>query len=257
MRDFRIIITLSVIINIIAIYQSANAGHNQYLFEQGNQLYQNEKYPEAIVKYQEIINGGTESWQLYFNLANSYYRTAQFGRSILYYERALKMEPENEDIQFNLNLANLTVMDKVVKPPEFFIIKLFAGIKDFWGITVLTWMLISTYLTFSFFVITKIISRKNPLQRLINVFLVPVTVFLIFISTIFGIRVHENKTLHYAIVLEKEVHVLGSPDEQGTELFSLHEGVKIKVEDTRTKWAKIRLSDGKVGWVNLEVFEII
>jgi SH3-like domain-containing protein len=83
-----------------------------------------------------------------------------------------------------------------------------------------------------------------------------VVLFLVIVAT-FVIRINEKNTLRYAIVLVNKIDVLGSPDDQGTELFSLHEGVKFKVEELRGDWSKIRLADGKIGWVKRSVFEII
>ena len=236
---------------------SALADHNQYLFNQANQFFEDENYPEAINNYLEIINNGYESWQLYYNLGNAYYKTRQFGRAILNYESASKLNPKNEDILFNLQIANLSVVDKIVTPPQFIISKWLSDLKSLWGIQTLTFMAIGFYLLTTLLIVAKIFIRKSHPQRLLNVLLIPIiTVFLI-ITIILVIRINENNALHYAIVLVDKVDVLSSPEEQGTELFSLHEGVKFRVEEIRGEWAKIKLADGKVGWIRQNVFEII
>jgi len=237
--------------------QAVFADHNQHLFDQANQLYQQENYQQAIEKYFEIINNGYESWQLYYNLGNSYYKTGQFGRSILNYERALRLNPKNEDIQFNLQIANLTVVDKIVIPPQFFISKWLSNLKSLWGIQTATFLVIGSYILTTLLVVLKIFIRRYLPYRLLNIFLIPIIIFLLTITIIFVVRIHENNTVHYAIVLLDKVDVLSSPEEQGTELFSLHEGVKFRVEEFRDGWARIRLADGKVGWVRQKIFEII
>jgi len=236
---------------------SVLADHNQYLFDEANKLYQQEKYQEAIYNYLEIMKNGYESWQLYYNLGNVYYKTRQFGSAILNFERALKLDPKNEDILFNLQIANMSVVDKIVTPPQFFISKWLSDLKSLWGIQTLTFMAIVFYLVTTLLIIVKIFVRRHRPQRLLNVLLIPIVTLLLIVSIIFIIRIHENNTFRYAIVLTNKVDVLSSPEEQGTELFSLHEGVKFKVEELRGEWAKIRLADGKVGWVKQNVFEII
>jgi len=251
-------ITAGIVAIIITFMAGlARADHNQYLFDQANQLYQQEKYQEAISRYQEILQNGYESWQLYYNLGNAYYKTGQIGRAILNYERARKLNPKNEDVQFNLQIANLSVVDKIVMPPQLFITTWIATVKHLWGIETLTFLMIGFYLLVMILVVVKILTRKVRLHRLLNIVLVPAIILLVFFTTIFAIRVHEQNTLRYAIVLVNKVDVLSSPEESGTELFSLHEGVKFKVEEQRGEWAKIRLADGKVGWVKKDVFEII
>ena len=237
--------------------QSAHADHNQHLFDEANQLYQQESFQQAIEKYLEIINAGYESWQLYYNLGNAYYKTRQFGRAILNYERAQKLNPKNEDIQFNLQIANMTVVDKIVAPPQFFVSKWLSRLKNLWGIQTLTFLMIGGYLLMAVLIIIKIFTRRSRPHRLLNVLLTPIIILLVIFTIIFVVRIHEHNSIHYAIVLVDKVDVLSSPDVQGTELFSLHQGVKFRVAELRGKWAKIRLTDGKVGWVKQNIFEII
>ncbi len=254
-RIFLICCALLIAIQFVPVLSFAD--HNQYLFDQANKLYQQENYEQAIEKYLEIQNSGYESWQLYYNLGNSYYKTRQFGRAILNFERALKLNPKNEDIQFNLELANLSVIDKIISPPQFITTKLFSDLKRLWGMQTLTFLAIGFYLILALMIILKIISRRGNVQRILNIFLVPVVILFLFIASIFVIRVNDSQTSRYAIVLADKIDVLSSPGAQATELFSLHEGLKFKVEEIRDDWAKIRLADGKVGWVRKDVFEII
>lgn len=48
-----------------------------------------------------------------------------------------------------------------------------------------------------------------------------------------------------------------SPDEKGTDVFVLHRGVKVEITDELSDWVKIRLADGKVGWMKKEMMEVI
>lgn len=253
----RIIIIVALLISIQLVPVLSFADHNQYLFDQANKLYQQENYLQAIEKYLEIQNNGYESWQLYYNLGNSYYKTRQFGRTILNFERALKLDPKNEDIQFNLELANLSVVDKIITPPQFITTKLFNDVKKVWGLRTLTFLTIGFYYILTTIVIIKIVTRRRTVQRIVNIILVPAIILFLAFASIFVIRIQESNTSRYAIVLADKIDVLSSPGAQSTELFSLHEGLKLKVEEIREEWAKIRLADGKVGWVRKYQFEII
>lgn len=236
---------------------SVKADHMQYLFQQGNEFYQQKKYEEAIKRYQEILENGYENWQLYYNLGNAYFKTEQFGRAILNYERALKLNPRHEDLQFNLELANLRVVDNIVVPEEFVLFKIIEVIKNFYGIETLTWLAIAFYLGFISLIILRLLVRNLRLQKILKPLLITVTTVWILVSAVFLIRIHEEKTVHHGILLEPKVIVSGGPSPDGTELFPLHEGVKFKIEEMSGDWAKIRLADGKVGWIERNTFEII
>ena len=53
----------------------------------------------------------------------------------------------------------------------------------------------------------------------------------------------------FAIVVYPTITVKGSPADSGTQLFTVHEGLKVKVLSTLSGWSEVELSDGNVGWV--------
>ena len=75
------------------------------LFAAANKSYQQEKYMEALEGYQKIEKLDLKSSSLYFNMANIYYKTNQVAPAVLYYEKALKLAPNDKDIQFNLDFG--------------------------------------------------------------------------------------------------------------------------------------------------------
>ena len=90
------------------------------MYNQANLLYKNEKYQQAIELYGKIIFNGYSNASVYFNLGNSYYKTGNIAAAILNYERALKLNPEDEDIAYNLKLANMQTVDKIEPTPMVF-----------------------------------------------------------------------------------------------------------------------------------------
>jgi len=54
---------------------------------------------------------------------------------------------------------------------------------------------------------------------------------------------------HKAIIFNSTVSGKSSPDKSGNDLFVLHEGTKVTIEDSVGEWLEIRLSDGNKGWV--------
>ena len=53
----------------------------------------------------------------------------------------------------------------------------------------------------------------------------------------------------YGIVMTPSVTVKGAPDDSGTELFVIHEGLKVRIIGSLGDWVNIRLEDGNEGWV--------
>lgn len=83
----------------------------QELFKQGNTAYAQGKFEDAAKLYQSACDQGLRHWALSYNLGNSYYKTGQLGRAVLYYERAFRMNSSNRDLLHNLELVTIKAGD--------------------------------------------------------------------------------------------------------------------------------------------------
>ena len=66
--------------------------------------YLNQQYDTAIQQYEQVLSEGPNS-TVYYNLGNAYYQSGDTVMAILNYERALFLDPFNEDAKFNLNIC--------------------------------------------------------------------------------------------------------------------------------------------------------
>ena len=110
----RIFIILAFVISSHVLF----AGGVDTLFYKANAAYDQEFYEEAIVSYEQVIAEGFESSQLYFNLGNSYFKLNDYPSAIYFFEKAKKLSPNDEDILFNLTVANGLIVDKIEPVPE-------------------------------------------------------------------------------------------------------------------------------------------
>ncbi len=226
-------------------------------FLKGNEYYQQGNYKAAIDAYLKILNNGYESWEVYYNLGNAYYKDQQIGLAILNFERAKRLNPENEDINFNLELANLSVVDRIPEMPQFFLFALVSKLVHLFSLNALGFITIGIYLIWTALTLFYIFLKTGRVRRILILSIGITTILLIFFAGIFSIRIYENETRIEGIVVVDKVDVKSAPGEAGTEVFTLHQGVKVQIKDRSGEWAKIRLSDGKVGWLNQAVIEEI
>lgn len=227
------------------------------LFVRANEHYQNSDYVAAISEYNKIRDLGYESWEVYYNLGNAYYKNGEIARAILNYERAKRLNSENEDINFNLELANLSVVDRIPQLPKFL---LFVWISELASLVSFQWLgmvTISLYLLFMALMMLRILLRTSSLTRLLHRSMITAGVVLVVVSGLFLVRIYENESITEAIVMTNKVDVMSAPGEAGTELFTLHEGVKVQIQEHSGNWLKIRLADGKVGWLREDHVEQI
>lgn len=241
------------------------AGVNEDFFVKGNQLYQQEKYSEAISSYQEIISGGNESFELYYNLGNAYFRLGTIGQAILNYERARRLAPLNEDVLHNLEIANFTKIDRIKVPPRFFLLEIFDDMIEFLGLksnlNTFTKYVLGIYYVLMVLMLLRVLTRRQVLKRRLAYIVFPLFVGLILLVISLQIDIFSTTQTNEAIILMEEVDVRGAPEENAKALFSLHEGVKVKIQsnviNNEEEWLEIELIDGKSGWIINKALERI
>jgi tetratricopeptide (TPR) repeat protein len=227
------------------------------LFHQGNERYENGDYAGAVEAYERVTASGKQNWQLYFNLGNAYYKLNQIGRAILNYERALKLNSENEDIRFNLQLANLAIVDRIPEPPKAIWIVWVEKIVLSPSFDTLVWATLALYALFTVFFALKFFKPQLRQNRSIRFFSGTSLAFFIASFLWFSFRWYKIETEQYAIVVQEEVSATSSPTNDATEVFTLHEGTKLKIEQQSGSWVRIRLRDGKIGWLPADVLGMI
>jgi hypothetical protein len=228
------------------------------LFNEAMGLYQAGAYGQALDTYQRILETGYESGPVYYNMGNCQYKLQNIGQAILYYERARRLMPGDDDLRANLALANLAVVDKITPQQTFILFRLVNGFVFLFPKPVLTWIVAMSYLAGMVCLIGWILSRKRMARRILSrLCFVLAGVFLVLgLSTIERLR-QEAKHVEGIIVVEM-VDVVSAPSEdEGMEVFTLHEGTKVRIDQTSGEWLEIVLADGKTGWVKEGVLEII
>lgn len=257
----RNIILKYLVLLLFALFVDANV--NLYgdtadeLFNNGNENYSNGEYELAIENYQTVLDNGYESFELFYNMGNAYFRLNKVGKSILYYEKARKINPDDDDLIQNLNIAKLRTIDKIEEIDSFFAHEILSGISNSLGLGVWSFLsLIFIWLSLVvgiLFVMTKSASSKKTL------FLVSLLgILLAIFSYYFASVTYSNKVDDSgAILMQASVYVKSSPDNSGTDLFILHEGAKLNISDLKNGWANIKLSNGKTGWIPIGSVERI
>ena len=103
---------------VIFLFGLVAFGQNETLFNQATEAYNEGAYQKAVDNYLEILDNGQHSAELYYNLGNSYYKLNQIAPSIYYYEKALLLRPNDEEIKNNLAYANNMTLDAIETLPE-------------------------------------------------------------------------------------------------------------------------------------------
>ncbi len=227
-----------------------------YLFQEGNKLYQAGEYNRALEKYNEIVQMNYESAELYYNIGNCYFKLGKYAEAILNYERGLRINPNDEDIQFNLQMVNMHIVDKVQKIPELFYISILKKLCSKLTFNQLTIINVIMYILIIILIIMILFVKGIRLRSSLSVLIwIGGVLIMIFI----GLFIYKYIVMYEkeGIVMSPEVMVKSAPDMNAIELFAIHEGLKVNVLVKRGDWYEIKLPDGKEGWVKVNDIEII
>ncbi|MDR1581709.1 MAG: tetratricopeptide repeat protein [Prevotellaceae bacterium] len=228
------------------------------LWNRANNNYSIGNYKEAAQLYEQILDENGESAEIYFNLGNACLKQNQLGAAHLNYERARRLDPTNPDILYNLDFVKALQIDKIDEVQDMFITTWLDNVMNIfsentWS-TVFFALIILSLLLLAIF----IFSQTSKIRKL------SFSGFCLFIllsgmSLYFGYR-QRNQTLNRseAIVYSSEIVVKSTPNNSGSDLFIIHEGLKVKIIDKQGNYYRIILNDGKSqGWIPRESVEII
>jgi hypothetical protein len=218
-------------------------------FSKASGLYSSGKYKEALDLWMSIYNTGVRSSSLDYNIANVNFKLNNIPAAILFYERAVLLKPGSEDLRYNLQIARTLVVDKFNEIPELF----FTRWYNFVSLSMPTnsWAVISIISFVVCLISLSVYIYSSAYTYKVIGFWVAIMLFIISMLTV-SLSIHNRDLVYHnskAIIFSPQVNGKSSPDISGKDLFVLHEGTKVTIEDAVGSWFEIRLSDGNKGWV--------
>ena len=229
---------------ILFSLQTLSASEWDVYLSEGNKAYSEGNYEDAIVHYSKIIENDVESGELYFNMGNAYYKLDEIGKSIYYYEKALKFIEGDEALDQNLKIAQLKIIDKIEPVPRLFIWDWIDSTMRILSIENWGWLTLALFFLMAIIFSLYILFTKRLLFRFSWIFLVLFSISII----IFIGRIYLFESNEFGIIFEKKVAVMSEPNLGASEVFILHEGTKIKINRKLNDWFEISIADGKTGW---------
>lgn len=219
------------------------------LFLSGNTYYAEGNYAEAITEYQLLVEQ-QPSAEAYYNLGNAYFKQGDLAQSILAYERALRLKPSFKDAQHNLRFAQSKIVDNIEDTNSFFLSNWMKALGNALSIRVWMWLSISLFLlmlvgVFVFFFGHNVWLRKIAFYTSIIALLISILACVNAASLN-----HRDTQREEAIIVQGVVNVKSSPDNSGTDLFTIHEGTKVVISEVIGDWCCVHVGDN-IGWMQL------
>ena len=234
---------------IFSLFASSTHAGSSATIDKGNQFYKESSYSDAVANYLEVIEEGYESFELYYNLGNAYYKLEKIPEAILYYEKAKKLNPDDKDLAFNLKLVNLQTVDKIESIDQIFLNNWWDNLlnmnaPDEWA----KWCIILLFI--GFFLLIAYLFTPLVFLKKISFFSGTIIIFLGLFCWFLGSSQNKRLTNNTeAIIFTSNVTVKSAPEESSSKLFVIHEGTKVALIQEDDEWFEVSLSNGNSGWI--------
>jgi len=243
MRKFFFFGMILIAFSSISIARSSNDS----LWKAAAEAYRNKAYEQALADYDSLINRGYSSAVLFNNAGNAAFKSKHLGKAVWCYEKAYRLDPCNEEIKYNKDLMRYKTLDRVEELPSIAPISWLNRSSLITSPIVWYWLgiIVIVVFTLSLFLRHKGILKKAWLSG-ISIF-IAINLFVLAFNSHHLIYGREM-----AVIQFPSVGILSAPDATGVEVFQLHEGTLVEIKGMQGNWQKIRLADGKEGWMSKE-----
>ncbi len=246
-----------ILIFITFWFSFAFADINSDLMMEAGKAYSKQDYNKAVEIYKKVVDNGFKSFKLYYNLGNSYFKLNQIPSAILYFEKTKKIDPTDEDLKFNLNVANRMIVDKIDVMPELFIKTWWNSLVNYYNTDQWAKLTVVSFCLCIVLLLIFLLSTSRILRQFTFWFSVMMLVTSILCVVFAKHQFNEVQKFKEAIIFTPTLNVKSSPDQNSTDIFIIHEGLKVKIIDQVGEWYSIQIANGSKGWIKITDMEII
>ncbi len=211
--------------------------------------YNSEDYKSAIITFQNLEKKGYASDELYFNLASAFFKNDRLAEAVLYYEKALKLNPRHRESKTNLEIVNNLRNSEISQIPDFFLLQWWRSFYNICSSTL--WLMLSSCLLLAalYFFYRRLLVSKG-LKSTLFCF----GFFLLSIIFLLASRSSYRDTFKTQYLVNIEASSLHSgPNEKSKTLLEISAGEKLQIKDQIEDWYQVLLINKEEGWIHSNV----
>lgn len=207
-------------------------------------------YQAACDDFTGIYMHGLSSVELLTNIADCHFKNDEIGQAILFYERALKLDPSNADARYNLSIAQGYTRDKIEPVPELFVKEFFRNVC--YSLSSDTWTVIFLVLFCLVLVCVAVYFLSESKSWRMAGFFIAIVALLVAVWCLCNASHQrsealsdDNAVMTYSVGVVNSAPAIGA----GNTLFEIHEGTKVHIIESLGEWTRISIADGREGWM--------
>ncbi len=224
-------------------------------FSLANEYYEQKKYANAIETYQVILESGVESAALYFNLGNAYFKEGDLGHAVLYYLRAKRLDPSDEDIRHNLQFAqqfSSVKMEGVQLNP---IQSFFVSLVDPYPLEVLAWLSSGLFILFLVLLVVRYgLGTVGISVRVLTAFSLVLLVGSVGLTTL---KYRHDYLTRRAVIITEEAPVQTGPSDQSDLELQGAPGLVVEILDESGDYLNVLFENKRRGWIKRDYLAVV
>lgn len=247
----RIACTIGFFAALISSMLAADSGQESLssVFAGANKSYAAGDYAGAEKLYRRILDAGVENGTLYYNLGNVCFKQKRIGAAIYYWEKAGQLLPRDADVRANLELANLYVVDRIEEKPAPLPVRSLKSAVNLFTAEQESWVVLGLFGAANLLIAVYITARRPSvaLKALLSACVVGLLTLACAASLAW--KVYESKSARNGVVIAEKVEIRSGPGTDNITVFTIHEGIVLRVHSQVSGWYQVSLPNGWSGWL--------
>lgn len=207
--------------------------------DQGLDFYAQSDYTASLKVWEALIAKGFRDKELYYNQANCYYKLKKYPEAILFYQKAIAIDPSYADAKDNLRSAEGQAGIEDISLPQFFLLSWFLRLGN--ALSVFFWWSLGAFLfSTSIWIWYKV--------RYLRYFSLLLGFFALIASCLAIYQTMQSGDRTKAILMENN-SILLSPDTLSTAKTELLAGETLFLIDHLDPWVKVQTKSYDAGWI--------
>lgn len=227
---------------------AALAGPVEERFDAAGRAYEQGEFAAAVKEYQALIDQGVRAPEVFYNLGNAAFRLGRLAEAILSYERALRLDPGDEDARHNLEFCRRQIADRE-EAPGHWLVSAYQGWTRAVGLDGEAWLLLALYVPGMIALGVWIVARREVVRRSARFAALALLGLALPAAGLVGLRARLAAGPPAAIIMVEKAEGRSGPGEDHAILFTVHEGLRVQVRNQSGGWAHVLLPNGINGWL--------
>lgn len=238
------------IILLLLVFSASYCHADESTFQQADQLYKSQQYDSARVLFESMLAEDKQSAIVFFALGNCYYRLSDPVTAVYYYEKAIKLDPNNPDLKANIAFVRKQFKDKVNTDRSGISGWVFSIVNDNhpnkWSGTAV--------ILINFAFLSLILSRFLSAKKSRIAFIAGSVALVLGISRLIPAWYQYSSITNHdqGIVKTDRTEIKSAPSENSSTVFILSEGTKVNITESNESWLEVNIGDANVGWIQRE-----